>query len=96
MKAALSEEVMFERLKRNCPKEFLRADNPWHKLSLVVYKAQKGAEHTFDWTWRTTNPTVKYRQYEYVRDVLSRKEEELGVRLAVAGWLLSKFLRELP
>lgn len=80
-----------DELARICPQEFKKR-NPWSDYASKVF--YEGAIID-NWQWKSNDPAVQRRQKECFSGVLSgfmphEKKE------AVAGWMLSEMLTEVP
>jgi hypothetical protein len=81
-----------DELAKLCPGEFKR-DNPWSDYSRKVFFL--GANIS-NWKWKSANPNIRKHQHACWYGLLgtfglSRENKE-----AVAGWMLSEMLSEVP
>lgn len=79
-------------LVRICPETFRRG-NEWSHLAIIL----KHKEYeTFNWRWKSKDPHEQHHQLERLQAIL----RSFGLRLediyAVAGWMLSEMLTQIP
>ena len=81
-----------EELAQVCPEEF-KKNNPWSDyVSRVFYY---GADIR-NWKWVTDDQNIRLTQLGYLRGVLGGFALDHKDKEAVAGWMLSRILTEVP
>ncbi len=81
-----------EELVRKCPEKFWQ-DNPWSRYALWVFA--RGA-NIKNWEYRAEEEKVRKRQLGCFKGVLGTFNLSQEAKLAVAGWMLSEMLEEVP
>jgi len=79
-------------LSRLCPKEFNR-NNPWSNYAKKFLYHGGGANN---WKWKSGDTATRVHQYECFKGLLTSFSLPHQVKLAVAGWMLSEMLSEVP
>lgn len=82
-------------LVKACPEEFFRNENPW---SVYIDKVlQSGGCKSGHWKWQVSDMSERLKMRIYFQVLLSNKGGLSGTDLrAVAGWMLSEMLTEVP
>jgi len=78
-----------------CPEPF-KSDynyNEWSKAAMMIFFAGGKIGH---WKWRTADPAVKQRQMACFNGLLGTWGIKHEAKEAVAGWMLSEMLTEVP
>jgi len=79
-------------LARNCPAEF-KQDNPWSDYAMQLFF--RGGKLT-NWKWRNTDQGHQRHQLACFRGLISTFGLKHEDKEAVAGWMLSVMLTEVP
>lgn len=81
-----------EKLVKLCPDEF-KTENPWsHAASLLFFCGGK----TTDWKWRSPDKAERGRQRACFEGLLRGFGLQHESKEAIAGWMLSEMLSEVP
>lgn len=88
---SLSNEVELSEI---CPIDF-RKDNPWSKVakSILHSRAVNDISH---WQWKAGEEETRVQQKRCFHALLQTFELSYENKLAVAGWMLSEMLVEVP
>jgi hypothetical protein len=81
-----------EELVESCPEQFKRG-NPWSHLASNLFFGGGRIKH---WKWKTNDPEVKKRQMGCFNGLMGTFGIGHEDKEAVAGWMLSEMLAELP
>ena len=79
-------------LAKECPEEF-RQGNPW---SLYAFRLFAEGANIANWKWKSNNETERQRQRACLEALLGTFELSQQDKEAVAGWMLSEMLTEVP
>jgi hypothetical protein len=79
-------------LVKECPAEFMK-DNKWSSFASKIFF--NGA-HTENWDWKTTDKDEAIKQFICLRGLLGTFGIKHEDKEAVAGWMLSEMLNEIP
>ena len=80
-------------LARLCPKEFQSGNNPWTAYVSTLFFC--GGKIT-NWKWKSSDDKEKAKQLGYFHCLLSGFGLAHEDKEAVAGWMLSEMLTEIP
>lgn len=75
-----------------CPKEFQK-NNPWSDYANELFL---GGGDICNWKWKTTNEVEKHKQFDCFHSLLGTFGLSHEDKEAVAGWMLSEMLMEIP
>jgi hypothetical protein len=89
MRGCLSNE---RELLELCPDEF-HGDNAWADYAFWSYFAGGATIH---WKWKSSDSGVKDRQFACFMALLKTCDLDWLDRDAIAGWMLSEMLEEIP
>jgi len=81
-----------EELAQICPKEF-KKDNPWSNYASLIFF--RGADIS-NWKWATEGEAIRKVQITCFHGLLRGFDLAHEDKEAVAGWMLSKMLTEVP
>ena len=81
-----------EELAEICPEEF-KKDNPWSDYTSRIFF---GGANTSNWKWATDNQDIRKAQVACFKGLLGGFALDQEDKEAVAGWMLSKMLTEVP
>lgn len=81
-----------EALVKICPKQFM-IDNLWSQYASMIFF---GGGSTKEWKWRTEDQAIRNRQLSFLKGLLSTFGIKHEHKEAVAGWMLSEMLTEVP
>lgn len=76
-----------------CPAEFKEKDNVWSNYARMLFC--RGADIK-NWQWNTEDEEIRTSRFAYLRGILRADDLEIEDRKAVAGWMLSEMLTEVP
>lgn len=76
-----------------CPKEFFDSENPW---SLCAAFFILHGTKMLGWKWKTQDYKVRVQQALHLEEIMASPTLEHDHRQAIAGWMLSEMLREVP
>jgi len=79
-------------LAKACPEEFQR-DNPWSEYASKLFFMGGSIKN---WKWKSEDNKVKGRQFACFRGLLGTFGLPHEDKEAVAGWMLSEMLMEVP
>ncbi|MEX0895534.1 MAG: hypothetical protein WDZ94_01185 [Patescibacteria group bacterium] len=79
-------------LANNCPASF-RQDNPWSNYAQILFVKGASIEN---WKWKASASEMRWRQFNCLRGLLGTFALGHKDKLAVAGWMLSEMLAEVP
>ena len=82
-----------EELVKLCPREFYEPSNPWSTLGMKIF--HKGAVIS-NWKWKSDDLEVKEDQAACLHGLLGTYNIGHHDKRAVAGWMLSEMLSEVP
>jgi hypothetical protein len=84
-----------EELARLCPSEFLDTHDPWHNC---IAEGEFWGRNEQAWKWKNPNPDVQAQQKKCLDNLLdgSRQVLPITTRHAIAAWMLSEMLEEVP
>ena len=75
------------------PAEFRRHNNQWTRLASSIFFSGANLKH---WTWRTPDRQTRMRQLTCLQAVLTGFDLKHEEKEALAGWMLSEMLMEVP
>ena len=75
-----------------CPNEF-KKNNPWSSLASDLFFMGGKINH---WKFKSDNPVVYRHQLACLRGLLGSFEISHEDKEAIAGWMLSEMLQEVP
>jgi len=81
-----------EELAKACPEEFQR-DNPWSDYANKLFFMGGSIKN---WKWKSNDDKEKVRQITCFRGLLGTFRLSHEDKEAVAGWMLSEMLAEVP
>lgn len=81
-----------EELVKECPVEF-KNGNAWTGYAMSIFYA--GGDIS-DWKWKSPDPAVCQHQLDCFYGLLGSMEIRHQDKTAVAGWMLSEMLEEVP
>lgn len=81
-----------DELAKACPDEF-RSDNPWSDYAMKIF-FEGGS--TANWKWKSDDKAERNRQIGCFQSVLGTFSLPHEDKEAVAGWMLSEILTEVP
>lgn len=81
-----------DELAEACPKEF-QQDNPWSDYASKLFFLGGNIKN---WKWKSEDKQVKNRQFACFRGLLGTFGLPHENKEAVAGWMLSEMLTEVP
>jgi len=82
-----------EELAQVCPGEFKKKENPWSEYASRLFF---GGANISNWKWATDNQEERKQQLACLHGVLGGFALDHKDKEAVAGWMLSKILTEVP
>ena len=77
-----------------CPQEFFDPDNPWS--SCAASYILKGRTDLRGWKWKTNDQQTRIQQVLRLEEIVSGSSLDADHQRAVAGWMLSEMLRQVP
>ena len=80
-------------LARICPDEFRKRNNPWHRYASKLFFEGGNIAH---WKWKSDNEEERKRQLRCLQGVLAGFDLSHEDKEALAGWMLSEMLVEVP
>lgn len=82
-------------LAKACPEKFKKhwMNDPWCKMAMNIFYCGGVINH---WKWRTKEMAVFKKQFGCFRALLSGFGLSHEDKIAVAGWMLSEMLTEVP
>lgn len=81
-----------DELVKACPDKF-KGDNAWSNYAMQLF--YKGG-NIANWKWKTEDKTERHRQLGCFRGLLGTFGIKHEHKEAVAGWMLSEMLSEIP
>ncbi len=81
-----------EKLAKLCPDEFQRG-NPWSDYAMTLF--YRGGKIS-NWSWKSYDDQIKGRQMACFKGLLGSFGVSHEGKTAVAGWMLSEMLTEVP
>ena len=82
-----------DELAKACPEEFKRRGNPWSNYAMKLFYSGGNIKN---WKWKTEDKDVKNRQFACFHGLLGTFGIRHEDKTAVAGWMLSEMLAEIP
>lgn len=84
-----------QELARSCPRPFFNLENPWHAY---VGDASLWGWNESSWKWQSPDAEVQVRQKNCLEALLDgdRRNLTITIRNAIAGWMLSEMLTDVP
>ena len=79
-----------QKLVKLCPDEFKKS-NKWSKLAMKLFYDGGSTHH-----WKYKNDDLKSKQFSCLKGLLGTFEIKHEDKAAIAGWMLSEMLDELP
>jgi hypothetical protein len=79
-------------LARSCPEEF-KKQNPWSEYADKIFYMGGSIKN---WEWKTDDQDVRKKQIECFKGLLGTFGLRTEDKSAVAGWMLSEMLKEVP
>ena len=79
-------------LAKICPPQF-KESNPWSNYAALVIA---GMVKITNWKWKTFDEAEKQMQKEYLCNLIDTFDLSHEDKVAVAGWMLSEMLVEVP
>jgi len=80
-------------LAKECPADFKNSHNPWTNYACHLFF--EGA-NIGNWKWKSTDKKEKSKQLKFLHGLLSGFGLGHAEKEAVAGWMLSEMLSEVP
>ncbi len=77
-----------------CPQEFFEPGNPWS--SCANSYILQGRSTMRGWKWKTNDQKVRIQQALCLEEMVCGSSLDREYRQAIAGWMLSEMLREVP
>ncbi|MFH1859334.1 MAG: hypothetical protein ABIJ80_03725 [Patescibacteria group bacterium] len=81
-----------DELAKACPEEFQR-DNPWSKYAMRLFYSGGKIKN---WEWKVEDKETKNKQFGCFQGLLGTFGLRHEDKTAVAGWMLSEMLVEVP
>ena len=82
-----------EEVARECPEEF-KSENEWSRYAIYLYTHQ--VSESGDWKWRSDDLVIRGYQRLCLIAVLETFDVRHEDNEAIAGWMLSVMLTEVP
>lgn len=77
-----------------CPPAFLKnTNNDWSRASMAIFYNGGNISH---WKWKSSDPETRLKQMACFRGLLGTFGIKHEHKEAVAGWMLSEMLEEVP
>jgi hypothetical protein len=80
-------------LARICPDDFKNMHNPWSGYAANLFCSGGNIK---DWKWKSLDIEKQRQQLSCLRGVLSGFDLDHMDKIALAGWMLSEMLSEVP
>jgi hypothetical protein len=81
-----------DELAKACPEEF-QGDNPWSDYAMKLFYFGGNIKN---WKWKSEDKAVKNKQFACFHGLLGTFGLRNEDKEAVAGWMLSEMLTEVP
>jgi hypothetical protein len=81
-----------DELAKLCPKEFEK-NNPWSDYAMKLFFC---GGNIANWKWKTDDTVTRRHQRDCFSGLLGTFELSHNDKTAVAGWMLSEMLAEVP
>jgi hypothetical protein len=81
-----------DELAKACPKDF-QHDNPWSNYAMELFYSGGNIKN---WKWKSEDKEVKNKQFACFHGLLGTFGLRHEDKEAVAGWMLSEMLEEVP
>jgi hypothetical protein len=79
-------------LAKKCPKEF-QQDNPWSNYAMKLFY---NGGNIKNWKWKSDDDGIKEKQFACFYGLLGTFGLRHEDKKAIAGWMLSEMLQEVP
>src|SRR5450755_734641 len=95
----MSPQALEERIRmlvRMCPKGFYDSNNSWSSY-VAALLSRGGVTEELNWKWKRSSSDIeRTRQRRNLSEVLTEEMLVPSNRRAIAGWMLSEMLAEVP